>query len=67
MVECGTGTDLSGRTVTVGVLHAVVVLRRGGSPALQLGVGLVTLGQGVDELVAAHVHGDAGPAHGVSV
>ena len=50
------GTDLSSWTVAVGVLHAVVVLGRWSTPALELSVGLVALGQGVDKLVAAHVH-----------
>ena len=59
------GVALGGGGVTVGVLHAVVVLggrgarhppssgRRG---ALQLRVCLVALGDRVEELVTAHVH-----------
>ena len=56
---------LGGRGVAVGVLHVVVIL--GGSPCpntpcscgtstLQLGIGLVALGERVHKLVAAHVH-----------
>ena len=50
---------LGSRAVTVGVLHAVVVLGGRGTPTLQLSVGLVALGQSVDKLVAAHVHPEA--------
>ena len=47
---------LGSGAVAVRVLHAVVVLGRRGRASLQLSVGLVALGQGVDKLVAAHVH-----------
>ena len=47
---------LGSGAVAVRVLHAVVVLGRRGRASLQLSVGLVTLGQSVDKLVAAHVH-----------
>lgn len=46
------------------VLHVIVVLGSSscyspGPCSLQLGIGLIALGQGVDKLVRTHIHGEA--------